>query len=86
MDARRLALLIRRATRTYVVADLIIGPTLVGAVFLGFAVWVLAVAAVWRLGVPWPIGMVAVGVIWVGTAWATFRAVRWELGLLVRRG
>lgn len=85
MDTRRVSALARRATRTYAVVDLVIGPTLVGAAFLGFVVWVLAVAAAWHLGVPWPVGMVAVGVSWVGIAWVTLRAVRWESGLLVRR-
>lgn len=78
-------LLARRATRAYLVLDLVIGPTLVGAVFLGFVVWVLAVAAAWHLGIPWPVGMTVVGVAWSGIALTTLRAVRWESRLLVRR-
>lgn len=85
MDRDGAWLLARRATRAYVVVDLVIGPTLVGAVFLGFALWVAAVAAAWHLGVPWPVAMAAVGLSWAGIALATRRAVRWESRFLVRR-
>lgn len=85
MDGHGARLLARRAARAYIMVDLVIGPTLVGAAFLGFVVWVLAVAASWRLGVPWPVAMTAVGVSWVGIALSARRALLWESRWLVRR-
>lgn len=70
---------LRRALVFYAVADFVVGPTLVGATFLGFALFILGVAAAWHLGIPWLLAMAAVGLAWVGIALGTRRAVVWEL-------
>jgi Na+/pantothenate symporter len=63
----------------YVLGDFVIGPTLVGAGFLGFALFIGGVAAVWHFGVPWLLAMAAVGLAWVAIALETRRVVVWEL-------
>ncbi len=65
----------------YVLGDFVIGPTLVGAAFLGFALFIGGVAVAWHFGVPWPLPMTAVGLAWVAIALETRRAVVWELHL-----
>ncbi len=70
---------LRKALVFYAVADFVIGPTLVGATFLGFAIFIFGVAAAWHSGVPWLLAMAAVGLAWVAIALGTRRAVVWEL-------
>ena len=72
---------LRKALVFYAVADFVVGPTLVGATFLGFALFIFGVAAAWHFGVPWPLAMTAVGLAWVAIALGTRRAVGWELNL-----
>jgi len=73
---------LRRALTLYALGDFVIGPTVVGAAFLGFALFIFGVAAAWHLGVPWLLAMTAVGLAWTGIGLGTRRAVAWELHLI----
>jgi len=72
---------VRRALVLYALADFVIGPILVGAVFLGFVLFILGVAAAWHFGVPWLLAMFVVGLSWVAIALGTRRAVAWAVHL-----
>jgi hypothetical protein len=56
--------LARKAVKIYVLTDLVLGPLLVGAALLAWALLIFGIAASWHLGVPWPLAMTAVGVAW----------------------
>ena len=61
----------------YAVSDFVIGPLLVGAAFLGYALFILGIAAAWHFGVPWLLAMTAVGLAWVAIALCTRQLVAW---------
>jgi hypothetical protein len=72
----------RRAAKIYVLSDLVIGPILVGAGLLAWAIFILGVASSWHYGVPWPIAISAVGVAWAAIAIGCRRVVRWGVALM----
>jgi len=73
---------VRRGLKLYVLTDLVLGPILVGAGFLAFAVLIFGIAAAWHLGLPWPIAMTMVGLAWAAIFLGTRRATRWVLRLM----
>jgi len=75
---------LRRALALYALADLVVGPILVGAAFLGYALFILGVAGAWHWGIPWPLAMTAVGLAWVAIGLETRRAVVWTVGFAHR--
>jgi|HubBroStandDraft_1064217.scaffolds.fasta_scaffold21119_2 hypothetical protein len=74
--------LARRALKIYVLTDLVLGPLLVGAGLLAWALLIAGIAASWHLGVPWPLAMTAVGLAWAAIALGCRRVVRRVLGLM----
>jgi hypothetical protein len=70
---------VRQALVLYAVSDFVIGPILVGATLLGFALFIFGVAAAWHFGVPWPLAMTAVGGARVAIALGPRHAIVWAL-------
>jgi hypothetical protein len=74
--------LARRVAKIYVLTDFLLGPVLVGAAFLGWALFIFGVAAAWHLGVPWPLAMAFVGIAWAAIILGSRRFARWVLTLM----
>ena len=71
----------RRILVSWAVADFVVGPTLVGAWFLGAVCWIFGAAAIVRFGAPIPLVAVPVGLAWAAIVLLVRRAVRWEIRL-----
>ncbi len=72
---------VRRILVTWALADFVVGPTLVGAWFLGAVCWILGAGVITRLGVPFPLVAVPVGLAWAAIILLVRRALRWEFRL-----